>query len=335
MFSVSLPSRHLVLLLGLFVVGCSDEPLLEEEDTGELEAPLDGFVSDHTWLGSQVIFADATSGAILLGTDDGYSSVMSAYDRGLRIKTTDATTEDDYLDYAASSALDWQSDWIENWDAQVAEVGLALEGLQVPLPDPIYIVAADNSFEFGYPHTRGATIVLQRNVLGFTAPQGRRQLLAHELFHVLSRADLPTRDATYSLLGFELVEPIVSPSSHEDRRLSNPDAFSLEHTAELTSDDGTFMGAPFLHGSHPLEQAITMQGLPFELLVMDADTGAMLDVGDTNYSATVSINTNYDLHPEEALADNFSLLVLQRADTLDEVSDQGFVDSLETLLLGD
>jgi hypothetical protein len=46
-----------------------------------------------SWLGSEVRFAVAAEASAFLGTSDGFTQAMSAFDRGMRMKTIDPVTE--------------------------------------------------------------------------------------------------------------------------------------------------------------------------------------------------------------------------------------------------
>src|SRR4029453_7458116 len=92
-------------------------------------------------------------------------------------------------------------------------------------------------------------IVLPQNVLAYSASRLDR-LLAHELFHVLSRHDGAFRARLYRIIGFEVCDSIEFPSSLADRRLTNPDAPLVDCTIELKNTEGkSFFGAPILYAS--------------------------------------------------------------------------------------
>jgi hypothetical protein len=198
------------------------------------------------------------------------------------------------------------------------------------LPRAVLLIRTTGQEESGAAYTRGAAIVLPQNVLAYSADRLDR-LLAHELFHVLSRHDGAFRARLYRIIGFEICDPIDFPASLADRRLTNPDAPLVDCTIELKNTEGkSFFGAPILYASakkYDAEKKGSMfQYLTFRLLVVEQDRGrwrprllggepVVIDPKkEAAFYDKVGKNTNYVIHPDEILADNFVHLVMGTKD---------------------
>jgi hypothetical protein len=160
------------------------------------------------------------------------------------------------------------------------------------------------------------------------------KLLAHELFHVLSRRDGALRQRLYRIIGFEVCDPIELPSSLAPRKLTNPDAPLIDCTIELKSEDGkVFTGAPVLYANANQYDATKggsiFQYLTFRLLVVERKDNRwqplLLDTGEPvvidakkedAFYEKIGKNTNYVVHPDEILADNFVHLVMENRELM-------------------
>ena len=126
-------------------------------------------------------------------------------------------------------------------------------------------------------YTRGSSIVLPTKVMKYESASLDR-LLAHELFHLLSRHDGAVRSRLYAIIGFELCEPIELPPSLAPRRITNPDAPLIDCTIGLTAANGkAIIGAPVLYSQSKEYDAAAgkslFQSLVFRLLVVERRGG--------------------------------------------------------------
>ena len=152
-----------------------------------------------------------------------------------------------------------------------------------------------------------------------------RRLLAHELCHVLCRADSALRDNLYAVLGFErLPSAVVYPAFLEGRRITNPDAPVIQHGIRVKRGEGDLMVVPVISLSVDKFDSSTrgefFNFLELHLLPVDPKTGAaqavrpadLIEVNTVSgFFEKIGRNTDYIIHPEEILADNFALLMLR------------------------
>jgi len=152
-----------------------------------------------------------------------------------------------------------------------------------------------------------------------------QKLLAHELFHVISRANPRLRDKLYAIIGFKKCNETTLPGEWGRRKITNPDGPINDHFIELRAGDRGVLAIPVLLSRSETYDAKGggefFQYLQFRfLLVKETKPGhvelafennapKLLDKKEaSNFSEQIGQNTNYIIHPDEILADNFMLL---------------------------
>ena len=327
--------RGVVLGVGFLAAACGDDGGVHR--AGEPNEP-----NELRLLGSTVRFASLGEAATILGTEDDFTRALSAFDRGFRMRTLSEATSEAFLEHAAAQALDWSEQRARRFRGALEELGPALEGLSLALPDELLLVSSSGEEDIGQPYTRGLAIVLPEGGDGFY-PFG---LLAHELFHVASRFDPRLRTRLYPLAGFGHFPALPFPEDLEARRFTNPDAPHLDCSIRVTSADGARDVVPILQAEQDL--ATTLQDSIFpslaephllevdlvrgELVTDAAGATQVLRVADTDYASIAAINTEYVLHAEEILAENFALLVDRRRGGEVLLSHPDVLDELEAEL---
>jgi hypothetical protein len=137
------------------------------------------------------------------------------------------------------------------------------------------------------------------------------------------------RERLYAAIGFVKCDEVAFPFALKARMITNPDAPSSDHFIRLRVDSQGSLAIPILFSS--TEKYDVVRGgeffnyLQFQLLLVERTDGspAVRPMYDGRNPKTVGIgevsgffeqvgnNTQYIIHPEEILADNFALLVLR------------------------
>jgi hypothetical protein len=308
-------------------------------------------------LSDRMQFATEHRASTILGKRDAWARQLSAFDLGIRQKTAETTSLKEFLDFTSEAALEWTPEERASWEPVVDRLSDVLEGLGVHLTN-IDLVKTTGEEEFGASYTRQRAIIIPLPLVPLPAFDSRIAffLLAHELFHVLSTNDSQLRDRTYALLGATRFSGIELPPELQERVLSNPDAYTYKHAVGVQTLTGPADVVPVNQVLVPLEEAIAIPNLfdlfDVVLVVVDVRTGQVVRDNDgnlitysflsddTNWAGLMSRNTNYIIHPEEALADNFALLMQWRAEGVlpvtnvfgAPVNDVGLLESLEKVL---
>jgi hypothetical protein len=327
------PSVALVVVVALLAACQSASPTPSVDD----DAP--------TLFSRTVHFATLDEARALLGAEDDFTRALGPFDRGFRLRTTEPVDDATYRRHAAQAALAWRDDEKAALTASVRALDLAMRGLALALPEPVILIVTDGSEEFGAAYTRQHAIVLPRNDRQRT-DENRLALLAHELFHVASRHGAGAfRDEVYALLGFTPITARPLPRELVERRLTNPDAHTVSHAITLETPLGPRAVVPVLTSRLALHEAFEaphfMDILDLRLVVPDGESGWLTDdaghvlsfsVDDTDFTARLRHNTDYVIHPEEVLADNFAMLALGRAASPARDALPGLMKELERVL---
>ena len=275
---------------------------------------------------SVVEFASVKQGRDILGSVDDYVLRMGPFDRMLRLKTARTVSEREFLDFAMDNVLSWTAEDKARVGAIVASLAGELGKLDAPFPARVLLVKTTGREEEGVAHTRANAVMLSQRSLGATDAE-LAGLLAHELFHVVSRHDRDLRARAYRIIGFRVCPEIVLPVRLAPIRITNPDAPVNDAFIEVVVNGKPVLAMPVLLSRSPkFDPAIGRDIIDYwmlKLLVLEvADANGrmtpalrdgepvLLAITDVSgFSAQVGRNTGYIIHPEEILADNFALMV--------------------------
>lgn len=282
--------------------------------------------ADVELAGSKIVFATAEQAAGLLNQRDEYVERLSPFDRSARMRSAAEVTEAQFLKFIAAAALDWPDEQREKLEAVIAAVAPQVVALDPPLPETIYLVHTSGDEEGDAFYTRGAAIIVPRSKLDSDSEYLQR-IFAHELFHVISRHALGLRNDLYAAIGFQPCGEVELPGELAERKITNPDAPRIEHCIQLTIEGRQRWAMPVLYSR---SQQYDPRGgsffnyLQFRLMVVERDEQGQatpaLNHGEPILLEPTEVdglfeqigrNTQYIIHPEEVLADNFAMLVMR------------------------
>jgi hypothetical protein len=145
----------------------------------------------------------------------------------------------------------------------------------------------------------------------------------------MTRKNPQMLDSLYSIIGFKPCNEIEFPPALAPRKLTNPDAPKNDHYIQVSIGEKKVCAVPILY-SKTTKYDMKAGGeffayLKFQLLLVEktADGGKFSAVYNgqnpllaepadvQGFIEQVGKNTGYIIHPEEILADNFMMLVLE------------------------
>ncbi len=272
-----------------------------------------------------VRFATVEEGRRILSTADKFVEALSPFDRAVRLQTDREVSRDEYLNFVVSHVRPWQDDERDSVVEALEAIRAPINRLTSSLPKEIWLVNTTGKEEGGAAYTRANAIVLPQGRSGGRQERLQR-LLAHEMFHILSRHDPRLRTQLYAIIGFYPCNEIQLPSSLASRRITNPDAPHRAHYMNVTAGDKAVAAVPVLISSHDRYDSQHNKRLldyvQFRLLAIEETAGewqaALTDGRPTlfetkqvsGFHEQIGRNTGYIIHPEEILADNFAHLVM-------------------------
>lgn len=276
-----------------------------------------------------VRFATREEGIALLTAEDEFSRQLTTFDLQVRLKTTGDVSLDAWRKSVAEAVLDWSDDERQQVTAALTAIKPKLAKFRLPLPREVLLIHTSGKEESDAAYTRANAIALPTVVVNRSQRQ-LESLLIHELFHILSRHDRDVRRELYRVVGFELVPPIELPPSLQERKITNPDAPGIDSVIRLSVNGEDITAAPIIYATpakfDPKLATSLFKYLTVRLLVLEMNDGKLvpkmmgqqpvvLDPRKVNaFYEKIGRNTNYIMHPDEILADNFIYLVEQRAD---------------------
>lgn len=268
-------------------------------------------------------FADAEKAKEILLAQDQYFDRLSPAEIAIRMGsvTADKTAADLKKQYEAN-ITDWTPEDIAQFQAVIEANWAGIERIAHLLPDTVWFIRGNNKLEGGLPHTQGNAIIIQDSYGPLTA-----DLFFHETFHVLTRHHADKHADLYGLLGFKACM-FDEPESLAATHLTNPDEPPVfDYYVNLTGGDKEISIMPYLYAAHPAFNPEVEGGFPghfgFGLMQLEVADGVcapmynedgspvLLNPGETPaFFEAVGRNTEYIIHVEETLADNFVILLL-------------------------
>jgi hypothetical protein len=279
----------------------------------------------------ELLFASEAEAKGMLSARDEFIVRMSPFDRAARMKTAREVSEAQFLEFVASAAEVWGKREREKVESAFRAVKAMVVSLSLPLPKQVYVVKTSGIEEGKVAYTRGNTIFLPENILA-ASERDILRLLAHELFHISSRNNPDLSRALYKSIGFHYCGEIEFPEKFTSRKITNPDAPKNDYCIQLVHNRQKVWAVPVLISQAPKYDTARggefFQYLKLSMLLVEppsADAGVrvlyiasgprLADLQQfSGFFEQVGQNTGYVIHPEEILADNFSLLVMGERD---------------------
>lgn len=258
----------------------------------------------------------------ILTADDEFFQVLSPADLALRVAPGQPATLD-----ALKRQYEQAVRMPDNLQrARLLRLGLWLEQTLAPirhkLPSQILVILVSPAVEGGLPHTRANAIVLPLHIISRMSDSALQRLLLHETFHVLSRHNRASADALYAIAGFQPCRRIFIPDAIDRQRITNPDAPFNRHYLPLAAvGQNPAAGVmPYLTtanitgpGPRYYEERVALGLLTVAVNNQDCHAGpsALASFPDRSQPVyeRIARNTDYVIHPEEVLADNFVFLI--------------------------
>ena len=274
-----------------------------------------------------LVFASIEEGTTILAEPDEFVQRLSPFDRAARLKTKKDVSEAEYIYFVKRNVMNWSPSENALVEGAISELRPQLQALSLEWPRTIYLIKTSGKEEGGAAYTRGSAIVLPSVELVIGTQQSIRKIIAHELFHILTRSNENLKERLYASIGFHQCGEIAFPVKLRLVKITNPDAPKNDHCIRLTVAGRPTWAIPILY-SHVAKYDEGRGGeffdyLNAQFLLLDGNEDRvprnatyneanvrLVDINDVSgFLEQVGKNTDYVIHPEEILADNFALLV--------------------------
>jgi hypothetical protein len=268
--------------------------------------------------GCAVRFASVGEGAEILGRKDDFIQRLSAFDRAARMKTDRSISEDEFLKFVQGNVLTWNESEKAKIEAAIASIRPTLDALPLSLPKIVSFVKTTGAEEGSAFYTRDTAIIMPEKEIDEADAGLLKKTIAHELFHILTRGNSTLREKLYQSIGFTKCDEVEFPSELKSRKITNPDAPRNDHAIRVRIRGEEVHAVPILF-SNTTKYDVNRGGEFFNYLQLSflrvPSTSAAQPIlampeEVSGFFEQIGRNTNYVIHPEEILADNFALLIL-------------------------
>jgi hypothetical protein len=280
--------------------------------------------------GQRLAFASVSEGRRVLSADDDWLSATGGFQRrammGLASSDRQPVTLAQFRQWNADAVQPWAAPQRERWRAAALAIEARVRELGLPLPEETLLIASNGQESARMPYTRANAIVI-------TGPSATPRatdawLVAHELWHVVSRHAPALADRVYREIGFEPVPELVQPAAWDEIRIANPDTPGNRHAMRAEVEGRSVLLAPVLVAARTtLAQGERFAAL-FEVRLLEVQPDAdgqrsrpVMRNGVPRWHAVDRVpaflerlggNTPYVIHPEETMADNVAFLLTGR-----------------------
>jgi hypothetical protein len=284
---------------------------------------VNGFSAEN--LINRVKFASSIKAKELLTHEDEFTKSWSQFDIDSRMHKK-LSTKEELLNFISDQARDWTkeeqnkiSSIIESIDKQILK-----QGFKIDFPDEIFFVKTTADEESGADgYTRANYVVLKDNVISHTMGE-LKQIIAHEVFHILTRNNPEFRKQMYKFIGFELMNDVEYPMNLTAYRITNPDAPQNDSYINLKVGGQSVKCMMILYSTQDYSDGDFFNYLNVGFLSLKGDSIKSVEYKDnkpvvysieqvTDFFEQVGKNTQYLIHPEEILADNFAFAILNKS----------------------
>ncbi len=267
-------------------------------------------------------YIDANEARTLLSKEDATTRQWSRFNYEARLGKKGGTRQE-LMCFIADQARDWSKEDKQRMQEAADSLNSHIKALNLSLtlPQEIRILKTTMAEEGGAGgYTRMDYIVVEEQIARMK-PQQASYLLAHELFHVLTRNNPDFREKMYKLIGFNIVpEEFEVPADLRDVVITNPDVNRFDSYARFRIKSEERPCAMLIYANKPYEGGSFFNYLTIGLMPLKDGKAEQKD-GKTviygikdaeNFFEQVGRNTNYIINPEEILAENFAFLLTRK-----------------------
>lgn len=272
--------------------------------------------------------AKEASKLIVQDKDDMFLSKLSQLEKNIQMKTTNDKSHKEYLKFLSNNVADWSLEESLEVHETFSQIKAMLDTISPRIfPGGIKLIKiktkpyGDNVY-----YTRDRIIYIPENIFPLKDKSTFRSTMIHEVFHIISRYNPDLRHEMYSWIGFFPANKQVKLNNFLSKRiLTNPDAPSFQYVIKLKMKGGDEkLAVPLITSKFENFKTSISQFfdyLNFDLYELEDKGEYYLVKTNTNGSTTIHLqetpsffeqikdNTQYIIHPEEIMADNFMLAV--------------------------
>ena len=265
-------------------------------------------------------FADRAEGADMLLAERDYYENLTQNDLNYRLQKLDATLPE-LEAFARAQILEFTDGEkaVIDKDMQILLSTCEARGYRLPALSDVVFVKTTMQEECGAgAYTHGTKIFLGEYLVSYALSEEEnlqqyfRMILAHEMFHCLTRNHSDFRRDLYGIFGFTVAdEDFVFSPEVAGAIISNPDVGHHDSYAAFEID-GVKRDCVVIFTAAPFEQPgdSFFNSMQTCLVPIDTLDEMIPSENAANFWDVFGRNTSYVIDPEETLADNFGYLLV-------------------------
>lgn len=271
-----------------------------------------------------ITFLDGKSAASFLSTG-GYFYAVRPIDQFLQM----GGSEDlDYIDFIKKEAISFLPEDMDKINKTMSKVEhLILEIHPNYLSDSIKFIKVEGKRYGDQAYfTKDNAIIIPAEELSSFNEKKFLEVMLHELFHIFSRQNSMLKKELYKSIGFEaLPGKLHIDSSFNQQILLNPDGINFHYEIKIKSYEQVYRCLPVLYTESTFQdyKENYFENLQFDLFPVYEKNGQFVLANPEeaqqlnlkshpNFYAQIGRNTDYIIHPDEILADNFVFMVQKK-----------------------
>jgi len=286
---------------------------------------------------NEIIFLDsiAASSSIILDKSDGFFEKIMPLEMSIQMKKEKVSADrlevlQEYKDFLQADVESFTKEENEYVNGIMKEAFQLCNSINTDIfPKKMRLIKTKGKhYGNSVYYTREDIIVIPENELDARNKNAFLRVMLHEIFHIYSRYNPEKRHELYALVGFKPIEarPLL-PTTLQNRMLFNPDGINFNYTMDLKNKDNEMIKVmPIIvsaKDAYSAKNASFFDYVKFDLYELEYNQNNSFSVltDDRGFStlnlaelpdffSQIKDNTQYIIHPDEILADNFMYVML-------------------------
>jgi len=269
----------------------------------------------------KVELVDAQTASSIIATKDDYISNFSEFDLQSRLGTSEEVSKEDLVEFLSRQTIDWTNSEEIIINRIFDELDISYAPYKEYLLDSVKLIKTTGREECDAAYTRNKCIYIPISMVEWLYDE-LKELIAHELFHVVSTANPKFRNELYLKLGFTACPELDIPNEYKHLSVSNPDTIGKNCYVAFQNNGAQTKAVPFLYSETPYRGGYFFEYFCFTFLESEMKHEKCLPLYENNRPKFISApqklfdlceeidpyDNQHRLHPEEILAYYWSLL---------------------------
>ena len=269
----------------------------------------------------KVELVDAQTASSIIATKDDYILNFSEFDLQSRLGTSEKVTQEDLVEFLSQQTVNWTNSEEIIINRIFDELTTTYPSYKEFLLDSLKVIKTTGREECNAAYTRGKCIYVPISMVRYPYDE-LKELIAHELFHVVSTYNPKFRNELYIRLGFNPCPELDTPADYHHLYVSNPDTIGKNCYVEFQHNGAQKNAVPFLYAKSPYRGGYFFEYFRFTFLEVETNDIKCIPLYENKRPKFIRApqklfdlceeidpyNNQHRLHPEEILAYYWSLL---------------------------